>query len=50
MDLLDIQRTTGEARLAYNRKVLELNVAQAQLEALAAGSAGDLSTLDRKVR
>jgi cobalt-zinc-cadmium efflux system outer membrane protein len=50
MDFLDIQRTTGEARLAYNRKVLELNVAQAQLEALAAGSAGDLSTLDRKVR
>jgi cobalt-zinc-cadmium efflux system outer membrane protein len=34
MDLLDTQRTTAEARLAYQRKLLELNVAQAELEAL----------------
>ena len=34
IDLLDTQRTTAEARLAYQRKLLELNVAQAELEAL----------------
>ena len=34
MDLLDTQRTTAEARLAYQGKVLELNLAQAELEAL----------------
>jgi cobalt-zinc-cadmium efflux system outer membrane protein len=34
IDLLDIQRTTAEARLAYQQKLLELNIAQAELEAL----------------
>lgn len=34
MDLLDTQRTTAEARLAYQEKLLELNLAQAELEAL----------------
>ncbi|WCJ59895.1 TolC family protein [Fontisphaera persica] len=34
MDLLDTQRTAAEARLAYWQKLLELNVARAELEAL----------------
>ena len=34
IDLLDTQRTTAEVRLAYQHKLLELNVAQAELEAL----------------
>ena len=33
-DLVDTQRTTAEARLAYQQRLLELNVAQAELEAL----------------
>ncbi len=36
MDLLDTQRTTAEVRLAYQQKLLELNLAQAELEALVA--------------
>jgi cobalt-zinc-cadmium efflux system outer membrane protein len=36
IDLLDTQRTTAEVRLAYQQKLLELNVAQAELEALLA--------------
>jgi outer membrane protein, heavy metal efflux system len=36
IDLLDTQRTTAEARLAYQQKLLELNVAQADIEALLA--------------
>ena len=36
LDLLDTQRTAAEARLAYQHKLLELNVAQAELECLAA--------------
>jgi outer membrane protein, heavy metal efflux system len=39
MDLLDTQRTTAEVRLAYQQKLLELNVAQAELEALVARTA-----------
>jgi len=35
IDLLDTQRTAAEARLAYQQKLLELNVARAELEALA---------------
>jgi len=35
MDLLDTQRTTAEARLAYQQKLLELNLAQTELESLA---------------
>ena len=38
IDLLDTQRTTAEARLAYQQKLLELNIAQAELEFLAAGA------------
>lgn len=34
MDLLDTQRTTAEARLAYQEKLFELNAAQAELESL----------------
>lgn len=38
IDLLDTQRTTAEVRLAYQQKLLELNVAQAEIEALLARS------------
>ena len=38
IDLLDTQRTTAEVRLAYQQKLLELNVAQTDLEALLARS------------
>jgi cobalt-zinc-cadmium efflux system outer membrane protein len=34
IDLLDIQRTTAEARLVYQRKLFELNAARAELEAM----------------
>ena len=34
LDLLDTQRTSIEVLLAYNDRLLELNVAQAELEAL----------------
>ncbi len=34
IDLVDTQRTTAEARLAYQGKLLELNIAHAELEAL----------------
>lgn len=34
MDLLDTQRTTAEVQLAYQQKLLELNLAQAEVEAL----------------
>ena len=34
IDLVDTQRTTAEARLAYQAKLLEMNLAQAELEAL----------------
>lgn len=35
IDYLDIQRTTAEARLAYQKKMFELNSARAELEAMA---------------
>jgi cobalt-zinc-cadmium efflux system outer membrane protein len=38
VDLLDTQRTAAEARLTYQEKLLELSIAQAELEALIAGS------------
>lgn len=38
IDLLDTQRTAAEARLAYLEKLLELNSAQAELEAWSAGA------------
>lgn len=34
IDLVDTQRTTAEARLAYQQKLLEMNISQAELEAL----------------
>ncbi|TAN37741.1 MAG: TolC family protein [Verrucomicrobia bacterium] len=34
IDLVDTQRTTAEARRAYQQKLLELNITQVQLEAL----------------
>ena len=42
IDLLDTQRTTAEVRLAYQQKLLELNLAQADLEALLARSPVEL--------
>jgi cobalt-zinc-cadmium efflux system outer membrane protein len=39
IDLVDTQRTTAEVRLTYQGKLLELNVAQAELEALLGGQA-----------
>lgn len=41
IDLLDTQRTTAEVRLAYQQKLLEMNVAQAELEALLARNPGE---------
>lgn len=41
MDLLDTQRTTAEVRLAYQHKLLELNVAQAELESLSPRHPGE---------
>jgi cobalt-zinc-cadmium efflux system outer membrane protein len=40
MDLLDTQRTLAGARMAYQRKLLELNVARAELEALLGAAPG----------
>lgn len=45
IDLLDTQRTTAEARLAYQQKLLELNISQAELEALMASAS--LPSTDR---
>ncbi len=44
IDLLDTQRTTAEARLAYQQKLLELNIAQAELEALLQPQTNQAST------
>jgi outer membrane protein, heavy metal efflux system len=44
IDLLDTQRTTAEVRLAYQQKLLELNVAQAELEALLARNPAELDS------
>jgi outer membrane protein, heavy metal efflux system len=46
IDLLDTQRTTAEVRLAYQQKLLELNLAQAELEALLARSPGETRRLE----
>jgi cobalt-zinc-cadmium efflux system outer membrane protein len=40
IDLLDTQRTAAEARLASQKKLLELNLAQAELESLVGSPAG----------
>jgi cobalt-zinc-cadmium efflux system outer membrane protein len=42
IDLLDTQRTTAEVRLTYQQKLLELNVAQTEVEALLARSPAEL--------
>jgi len=44
IDLLDTQRTTAEVRLAYQQKLLELNVARADLEALLAADPTELTS------
>jgi cobalt-zinc-cadmium efflux system outer membrane protein len=44
MDLLDTQRTTAEARQAYQRRILEMKLAHAELEALLKPEPLDLST------
>ena len=46
IDLLDTQRTTAEVRLAYQQKLLELNVAQAELEALLARNPGEAKPIE----
>ncbi len=45
IDLLDTQRTTAEVRLAYQQKLLELNVAQVELEALLIRNPGEVQPL-----
>lgn len=47
-DLLDTQRTTAEVRLAYQQKLLELNVAHAELEALAVRQPDAVKTIEPK--
>jgi len=44
IDLLDTQRTTAEVRLAYQQKLLELNIAQAELAALLQPQTNQTST------
>jgi cobalt-zinc-cadmium efflux system outer membrane protein len=44
IDLVDTQRTTAEARLGYQQKLLELNISRAELEALLQPQAPQLST------
>lgn len=46
IDLLDTQRTTAEVRLAYQQKLLELNVAQAELEALLIRNPGEAQRIE----
>ena len=46
IDLLDTQRTAAEARLAYQQKLLELNIAQADIEALLARVPAQASAAD----
>jgi cobalt-zinc-cadmium efflux system outer membrane protein len=46
IDLLDTQRTTAEVRLAYQQKLLELNVAHAELEALIVRTPAEAKTIE----
>ena len=46
IDLLDTQRTAAEVRLAYQQKLLELNVAQADLEALLARNPAEAKPIE----
>jgi cobalt-zinc-cadmium efflux system outer membrane protein len=45
IDLLDTQRTTAEVRLTYQQKLLELNVARAELEALIVRNPAEATTI-----
>jgi cobalt-zinc-cadmium efflux system outer membrane protein len=45
IDLVDTQRTTAEVRLAYQQKLLEMNIAQAELAALLQPQTNQPSTL-----
>jgi cobalt-zinc-cadmium efflux system outer membrane protein len=45
IDLLDTQRTTAEVRLTYQQKLLELNVARAELEALIVRNPAETTTI-----
>lgn len=45
IDLVDTQRTAAEARLAYQQKLLEMNIAQAELEALLQPQTSQQSTV-----
>jgi cobalt-zinc-cadmium efflux system outer membrane protein len=45
IDLLDTQRTTAEVRLTYQQKLLELNVARAELEALIVWNPAEATTI-----
>lgn len=46
IDLLDTQRTTAEVRLEYQQKLLDLNVAQAELESLLARNGGKANSME----
>jgi cobalt-zinc-cadmium efflux system outer membrane protein len=46
IDLLDTQRTAAEVRLAYQQKLLELNVAQAGVEALVVRNSGAANPIE----
>jgi cobalt-zinc-cadmium efflux system outer membrane protein len=46
IDLVDTQRTTAEVRLTYQQKLLEMNVAQAELEALLAPNPGEVQRIE----
>lgn len=46
IDLLDTQRTAAEARLAYQQKLFDLNVAQAELEALVGWTPGEPKSIE----
>jgi cobalt-zinc-cadmium efflux system outer membrane protein len=46
IDLLDTQRTAAEVRLAYQHKLLELNVAQAEIESLVARNSSEAKPIE----
>ena len=46
IDLLDTQRTAAQVRLAYQTKLLELNVAQAEIEALLAWNTAEANLIE----
>ena len=47
IDLLDTQRTAAQVRLAYQQKLLELNVAQAEIESLVARNSSEAKPVER---